>query len=380
MKKLLFNLFIFTGLSVLSGQKDPYLEYSFNKVNSPVLCVSYSHDGLYLLAGYNDGTGRMIRIADEEYTASYTGHWKGIYAIEMASSGKYVMTAGENTVKIWSPEGTEMNKFSDHTTTIWSADIDSSGKYIVAGAFNKTIKIMNVLEGGKAADLRGHSDVAMTACFNRSGTKIASASGSQEIFIWDFKNRQPEMKLNGPAEDVYCLDFSPDGSLLAAGSKDRTIRIYDLRKGELLKIFSGHTNHVVDVEFCPDGFSLLSCSFDQTIRLWEIPSGRTIYTFIDHRDAVMDIAFSPDGKSFASASNDKTIKIWRFPPELFVDFYFGNRVKDETEGRQEFLPRQKNESKTDYESRVAKAGILKKEIYARYYEQYLENREKGTLP
>jgi WD40 repeat protein len=222
MKKLLFILSILYGFSLLFAQKDPYLLRNFNKVNSPVLSVSYSPDGVFLLAGYNDGSGRLIRIENENYESTYTGHWKGIQAIEMASSGKFVMTAGDNTIKIWSPEGKELNTFKDHTTTIMTADLDSTGKYIVAGAFNKTFKLMDAIKGGKAEDMRGHTDVVMTVCFNRGGTKIASASGDNQIWIWDFATRQVEMKLNGQVEDIYCLDFSPDGTKLASGSKDKT--------------------------------------------------------------------------------------------------------------------------------------------------------------
>ena len=379
--KLLINIiFLLYGFSIGAEGKDPYLIYSFNKINSPVLAISYSLDGLNLLAGYNDGIGRMIRISDESYTSTFTNHWKGIQAIEMAGSGKFIMTAGDNTIKIWSTDGKEINKFNDHTTTIWSADIDSTGRYIVAGAFNKTFKLIDAIAGGKAEDMRGHTDIVMTVCFDHGGTKIASASGSGEIWIWDFATRKVIMKLNGQAEDIYCLDFSRDGTLLASGSKDKTIRIYDLREGKLLSILKGHQGYVVDVDFSPNGLHLLSSSFDQTVRLWEIPTGKTLYTFIDHKDAVLDLAFSPDGKTFATASNDKTIKIWKYSPEIFVDFYYGNRVRSEFEGKPEFMPRQKNEAKADFELRQNKSIIIKDEIYSRFYNQYIDDLKKGTLP
>ncbi len=380
MKHIFLLLSILTGFSFPNVQKDPYLLHTFNRVNSPVLSVSYSPDGLFILAGYNDGNGRLIRIEDENYTANYSGHWKGIQAIEMSNSGKFVMTAGDNTVKIWTPDGKEIKSFSDHTTTIWSADLDSTGKYIVTGAFNKTFKLMNVVTGEKAEDMRGHSDVVMTVCFNRKGTKIASASGNHEIWIWDLATRQVEQKLNGQSEDIYCLDFNPDGTMLASGSKDKTIRIFNLQDGNLLQILKGHSSHILDVEFSPDGQHLLSCSFDHSIRLWEIPTGKILYTFIDHKDAVLDLAFNPDGKTFASASNDKTIKIWSFSPEIFVNYYYSPQISSEMEARKEFLPKEKSESKSDYEARLNKASALKEEIYAKYYKLYIENLKSGTLP
>ena len=379
MKKLFIIFLILYSLS-LFAQKDPYLLQNFNKVNSPVLSVSFSPDGSCLLAGYNDGTGKLIRIDNEEYISTFTGHWKGIVAIEMAKTGAFVMTAGDNSVRIWTPEGKEIKGFGDHTTTIYSADMDSAGKYVVAGAFNRTFKLMDVMKGGKAEDFRGHSDIAMTVCFNHSGTKIASASGKGELWICDFASRQVELKLIGQSQDIYCLDFNPDGTKLASGSKDKTINIYDLRAGKLISTYKGHNNWVMDVDFSPDGMHLLSCSVDQSIRLWEISTGKTIYTFIDHEDAVMDLAFSPDGKNFASASRDKTIKIWRYSPEIFVDYYYRPQVVDEMKDKPEFLPKQKSESKADFEARQAKANAIREEIYSRYYKKYLEDLKNGTLP
>lgn len=380
MKKTFILFITFSAFSGLTAQKDPYLLRTFSKVNSPVLAVSYTPDGLNLLAGYNDGTGKMIRIENESYTSTFTGHWKGIQAIEMSNTGKFVMTAGDNTVKIWTPEGKELKTFSDHTTTVWSAEIDSSGRFVVAGAFNKTFKLMNVIEGGKAEDMRGHTDVAMTVCFDHGGKKIASSSANQEIWIWDLDSRKLEMKLNGPSDDVYCLAFSPDGKLLACGSKNKTVWVYDLKDRKLLSILKGHTNYVLDVEFHPDNLHLLSCSFDQSIRLWEISTGKTIYSYIDHKDAVLDLAISPDGNSFASASNDKTIKIWKLSNDIFVDYYYSRLVKSEMEGKPEFLPKQKNEEKESYEARMAKAESIKKEIYDKYYKMYLTDLKNGTLP
>ena len=126
----------------------------------------------------------------------------------------------------------------------------------------------------------------------------------------------------------------------------------------------------MDVEFSKDGLHLISCSFDQTIRLWEVPTGKCLYTFFDHKGPVMDLCFSPDGKTFASASSDESVKLWNFSNEIFVDYYYSPQVVGEMQAK-EFLPKQKGESRDDYDKRKIKAAEMKKEIYQRYYEKYL---------
>ncbi len=363
----------------LAGQSDPYLIKDYKKVNSPAVCVSFTPDGKSIIAGYNDGNARIISLESGSYGEAFGGHWKGVKAVEMSPSGKFIFTAGDNTLKCWTPEGEQLWVIKEMTTTVMSADLDSTGRYIVAGEFNKTFKLYDALPGEKIADFRGHTDVAMTVCFNRGGNLIASASGNGNIRIWDRETQQILAQLNGQTSDIYSLAFSDDGRLLASGSKDKTINIYDLSTNKLLRTLKGHTNQVMDVEFSRDGLHLLSASFDLSIRLWEVQTGKCLYTFLDNKEAVLDVEFSPDGKTFASASYDQSVKIWNFSPEIMVDYYYSPQVIEEMQDKL-FLPKQKGEAKEAFEARQVKAAGMKAEIYKRYYSKYLEDLKAGTLP
>jgi WD40 repeat protein len=379
MKKFILITAQILLVSPLFAQPDPYLIHNFKKVNSPAVCVSYSPDGKSLIVGYNDGNARTISTDNGSFSADFGGHWKGVKAAEMSSNGKFLFTAGDNTLKGWTPDGTQIFVIKDMTTTIMSADLDSSGRYIVAGEFNKTFKLFDAVKGEKIADFRGHTDVAMTVCFNHAGSKIASAAGNGNIRVWDRETQQVLAQLNGQSMDIYSLAFSNDDRYLASGSKDKTINIYDLKTNKLINTLKGHTNQVMDVEFSKDGLHLLSCSFDKSIRIWEVQTGKCLYTFIDHDEAVLDVEFSPDGKSFASASFDQSVKIWDFSHEIMVDYYYSPQVIEEMQNRV-FLPKQKGESKDTYDARQAKAAKMKMEIYSRYYEKYLIDLKNNTLP
>jgi WD40 repeat protein len=379
MKTTLSILTLVLTSTILFAQPDPYLLKDFKRVNSPAVCVSYSPDGQSLIVGYNDGNARIINIAEGSFSDAFGGHWKGVKAVAMTPDGKFVITAGDNTLKRWNLEGQQVYVIKDMTTTIMSADLDSSGRYIVAGEFNKTFKLYDALKGAKIADFRGHTDVAMTVCFNHDGSKIASASGNGNIRIWDRESQVVLAQLNGQSQDIYSLAFSYDGRYLASASKDKTINIYDLTTFKLIQTLKGHSNQVMDVEFTRDGLHLLSCSFDNSIRVWEVMTGKCVYSYIDHKEAVLDVKFSPDGKTFASASFDQSVKLWNFSSDIFVDYYYSPKVIDEMQDRV-FLPKQKGESKDNYEARQARAAAKKKEIYDRYYQLYLSDLKNGTLP
>ena len=367
MKSIILPL-LFIGLTITNtySQTDPYLIKDIKKLNSEVLSLTYSPDGSKLLAGFNDGSIRLLNIENEAVLLSKKDHWKGVVAVDMDPKGRFFITAGDNTIKVYTIEGVLVHTLKDQTSTIWSADLDVTGQHLISGAISRVFKFYDAVEGKKLADFSDHSDVVMATRFSPDGKLIASAS-TGTIKIRNTETKEIIMTLTTHQEDIYTLAFSPDGNLLASGSKDKTIRLYDLGLKKQIAELKGHRDFVMDLAFSSDGHYLLSASFDQTIRLWEIPGGKTIYTFIDHKLQVTGLAMSPDGKSFASCSMDKTIKIWNLSPDIFVDFYFSDEVKAELDKYSElFLPRQKGESKTDYDMRSAKAGEVRKEVYGRY--------------
>lgn len=373
---ILFILSLLT--TILFSQDDPYLIKNI-KTSVEVNALAFSPDGSKILAGFKDGSAEIINIESGKTEIKISEHWKGVMDVEWDPKGKYFMTAGDKTIKIWSPDGERIYNMRKHTTTIYTADIDPKGEFMVSGSISPAFKYWDVLKGEFIEDVIGHKQRTTVVCFSRDGEKIASGSSDHTIKIWNAGTREQIMELRGHQEDMFSLDFSPDGKLLASCSKDKTIRIYDLEKGELLKILTGHKNFVTDIEFAPDNLHLVSCSFDMEIRIWEIPTGKNMYSFIDHKKAVIDVCFAPDGKSFASASYDKSIKIWNYTTDIFVDYYFSDEVIEEMEDKEEFLPRQKGEKKADYRIREEKAEQIRLEIYAKYYQLYLEKLNQEII-
>ncbi len=374
----LFLCLISTAVN-LSAQKDPYLLKTIKKADE-VNCVAFSPDGSKILAGYSNGVGQIIDLSTEKTVTEVEGHWKAVNAVAFDPKGRYFMTAGDNTIKIWSLDGKQIYNLKDHTTTIVSVDIDSSGEFMVSGAISHIFKQWNVLKGDLIRNYSGHSDVVMAVAFSKDGKKIASGSGDHSIKIWDAGTGAELMSLPGHESDIYDVEFSPDGRLLASCGKDNTIRLYSLEDGKLIRIFKGHKKYIIDIAFSNDGLHLLSASIDEEIRLWEVATGRTIYSFIDHEAPVTHISFSPDGRFFASSSLDKTIRIWNYSNEIVADFYYSPQIIEKMNSMDIFLPKQKGENNSDFRERQKKAEEVKTAIYSEFYDKYLEDLRKGTLP
>jgi WD40 repeat protein len=379
---LFLHFLLFISLIIINKHtlaQDPYLIKDI-KVGDEANAVCYFPDGKKILVGLFDGTAKIIELESEKTQMSFQEHWKGIMAVDVDPKGKFFMTAGDNTIKIWDLEGNEISRMPGHTTTIYSAEVDPTGKYLVSGAINKVFKFWDIKTGELLYNMKGHNDVAMAVTFNHDGTQIASGSGDHTIKIWKTGTDMELMNLNSHQKDIYAVAYSHNDKLLASCSQDKTIRIYDLEKNELYKVLSGHKNFVMDIAFAPGDMHLISCSFDKEIRIWEIPTGKTLYSFIDHSAEITDLCFAPDGKTFASSSHDKTIKVWKFSNEMFVDYYYSAEVIEEMARHEIFQPRQKGESRSDYEAREKEALTKKNNIYNDFYSRYLDELKTGTLP
>ncbi len=334
--------------------------------------INISPDGLFLLAGFNNGSFLLLDPDNFELKLEVAGaHHKAVNAIDMPPKMDFILTAGHNSIKLWDRSGKHLFDWNAHATTIWNAEISSDGLWAVSSAMNKTFLLWDVYNNMLAEQMRGHEDVTMAVCISPDSRLIASGSNDLSVKIWDLETRQVISQLHGPTEDIYDLEFSPNGNLLVASSKDKTARLYDLNEKILLHILKGHSDMVLEAEFSPDGRYLVTASADQSIILWDVKKGERIYQFLENDGAVMDLVFHPDGRSFYSISYAGDLSRWEVDPEIFVLHYFEKSYRDELSADPLFEPRRKGESKKEFEIRAVMASEKKEALLAHYYELYL---------
>jgi WD40 repeat protein len=176
--------------------------------------------------------------------------------------------------------------------------------------------------------------------------------------------------------NIYSIDFSPDGKLLVSTSNDETVKIWNVETGKINKLLSGHQYATVFARFSPDGKYLVTASYDMTAKLWEVSTGHCIYTFVDHEDVVNVANFSHDGQLIVTGSQDGKVRIYEISPRFFAEYYYWDELKQEMDSSPLFAPREKSEKKPDYFARLEKAEEYKKELYEKYYQKYLEERQE----
>lgn len=274
--------------------------------SSVVCCVKFSANGKYLATGCN----KNAQIFDVE-----SGERVSIFPEETGLSSPHLpsMSTGGN------PNGVGGFSENKEDTYIRSVCFSPDGKFLVAGAEDKTVKVWDIKSRRIQHSFVGHDLDIYSLDYSPDGSYIVSGSGDGKVKIWNLESAMCMYTLTadevGPV-GITSVAVSPDNRFVAAGSLDSLVRVWDSSTGKLVETFEGHTDSVYSIAFSPDGKSLASGSLDKTLKLWEVNSGarntrsRCISTLTGHRDYVLSVAFSPEGKWLISGSKDRSIQFW----------------------------------------------------------------------
>jgi WD40 repeat protein len=359
----------FTG--ILPAQEEKAL-YTLDKHTAPVMCVAWSPDGKLLATGSEDKT---ILIWDATngnllYTLEKS-HLRKIMALAFTPDGKKLISAGDRTLVIWTREGLKEKVLGNTTVDIWSISISDDGRYIAAASYDKKIHVFNLITGTPLPPLQGHQSSALAVCFTHNSKQLISGSLDESIKIWDLDSSKAIKTLKGHSGNIYSIDMAENSDYFVSASKDNSIRLWNLNSGKTVRTFQA-AQPVMSVSFARNGHWLLSGSIDNTVVLRETTTGNKIYSYIGFKGGINAAAFSPDGNFFAVASGENQCRIFRTNPDLFVDYYFQKEVNDELNASPLYAPKGNDEPRTEYKMRQDKAAEFRKQVYAKYYEMYLE--------
>ena len=326
-----------SGDNIISGSRDGTIlvwNAFTGEVLREIICmnkvysVTYSPDGLFILAGGNQWMS-MWNVADvatppKAFQVDFGEIWRLSFSPD---SSRFVSVAGhdvriENGVRTWF----EDNKLQiwdaswrmEETKTtfkaqgqIWSVALSPCGKFAASGSADGSIYLWDVLSGEFVKKLKFACDINSVAFSPINEKLIAFGLEDSTVQLWDVTNDEPVV-IGNHMESVYSVAFSfPDGKKLSSGSMDKTIRIWNIERRELeVGPLIGHEHFVMTVAYSPDGKRLVSGSVDSTVRIWNSETGQLLSILKCHSDCVSSVAYSFDGSRIVSASFDKTILVW----------------------------------------------------------------------
>jgi len=363
-KILIFFLVLFQGYCF--SQKDKHILTELTKHSDEVHSVSFSPDGKSFITGSADKTIILWDFETLSPINTLEKHHGSIYALEYTHDGNHFFSGGDNSIKIWQKNGTFIKSLNGHATAVWSIGVSKDDKYIVTGSFDNNFRIWDIYKGETIHVFDIDKKSILATAINPANYFIACGTQDGTIVLFTFDNYETIHTFSAHGGNIYALDFSPDGKLLASAGRDGNIKIWDVTQMEILHLLDKHERSVMDVKFSSNGKYLISASFDATVRLWDVESGEQIHQFIGHNMPVNAVDISNDNKYIISGSSDKSIILWELHPAMLVDYYFADEFAKEMEKSGLFVPKRKNESRSDYKERQEKAEKFKNELYKKY--------------
>ena len=257
---------------------------------------------------------------------------------EAANNRSFVSTVGLPTPAL-------SESYNAHRDTIQALDFDDSGRRLISGSDDFTLKSWNVADGKLREMYRGHGAWVTSAAFAQSDpNRILSASADGTVLTWNAKtyvsdsvttqiqNRSKaasnDFRLTKAAHSftISSAAFSPDGQRIVTASIDHTAKILsinpdtlafenevDLQDGTLRE---GTSFVAMSMQTDNLGETLFIGSADATVRIWDVKRG------VQRGEAKGTglngaIAVSQSGKLLLTGSSSPDTKaiLWRVDPK-----------------------------------------------------------------
>eukprot|EP00005_Dracoamoeba_jomungandri_P003451 CAMPEP_0174259606 /NCGR_PEP_ID=MMETSP0439-20130205/8417_1 /TAXON_ID=0 /ORGANISM="Stereomyxa ramosa, Strain Chinc5" /LENGTH=334 /DNA_ID=CAMNT_0015343569 /DNA_START=133 /DNA_END=1137 /DNA_ORIENTATION=+ len=160
----------------------------FDSHSADVMCLSVCSDNdKTFITGGCDATARLWDVRSPVCCRTFSGHLNDVNAIQFLPTypNCFVTGSDDGTLRLWDIRAKvdlmEFNAGGMGASSITSAAISRSGRYIFAGYDDCNCIVWDSMKGNKAADLDGHS--SRVSCLGVSGDGGALCTGSWDTFL-----------------------------------------------------------------------------------------------------------------------------------------------------------------------------------------------------
>ena len=273
----------------------------------------FSPDGSRVLAGFADGTARVITAGTNGGFALQSLPMSGVpMSGAFSPDGQWVAVGAANGgVHLWrAKDGMPGPRPPQHKAEVRSVAFSPDGQWLVTASHDRTARFWKWTEPDARPVVARHDDAVTSAVIASDGS-VATASHDRTVVIRDMVSG--EVRTTFRQGTIEKLVFSPDGSRLAMIPNTAAIRFWNPRQDAQTSQIRGHAANVLSAGFSPDGRRFATGSRDGTARVWDVNSGLPLTPPLRHGAGVCSVAFLPDGLRLFTASHDGTARVWDVP-------------------------------------------------------------------
>ena len=319
-------------LAKLAQEAEPLavLERELTGHKGWVLSLAVSPDGKWIVSGAGnhsheegmddkDDTIKVWNMETGECRSTLEGHTGYVSSVAITPDGKTIFSgSADKTIRRWQlGTAKQVAVLEGHIHSVLGIAISTDGKSLFSSSANEgppTWRYWNVVKNETIRVVKDTDNIAIYAiATDLSGRKIVSGGPDATLKIWDIESGECLATLKGHSAIVRSIHISPNESYAVSGSDDKTVKIWDLEAGTCVGTLEGHQAIVHSVAISPDGTLIASTGFtDHTVRLWDWKTGACLQVINDEeRLTPISIAFSSDGARLVVGTTKGAIYIYK---------------------------------------------------------------------
>ena len=192
---------------------------------------------------------------------------------------------------------------SAHVGAIWTMVFSVSGKYLATAGQDTIVRVWHC---GALAQAAAAINSFTDATDSSSNLTPSPSQANKYEFI---RHSKPQRSYYGHKADILDISWSKN-NFLCTSSMDKTVRLWHVSRESCLCYFQ-HYDFVTSVSFHPkDDKYFVTGSLDEKLRVWNIPEHKLMRD-VDTRGLITSAKFTPDGKTIVSGSYDGKCTLYK---------------------------------------------------------------------
>ena len=379
MKKIIYLLILLNSIILNAQFEEDYVITELKSHKTKVLDLAFSLDGQFLYSSDEEKLLIVTETANWEETAKFDNNYYPVKVMQVISDDALLVASGKDIKRI-SLENKKLGLYTGSATHITSIDFNTEKQRIIAGSYDRKIKVWDALSQEVLFVLEGHEKSTLPAAFSSDAMFAVTGSLDRTVKVWNLEDGTEKLSLKIHADNVVTVDFHPSDRYVLSGSLDKSVRLWNIETGKIVKTFAAHDKPVTKVQFLPNGQHFLSASYDGTVYLYECFTGKRVTSFIDHEGAVTAFAFNKNGTILATGGEDGKVFIYDLGKEVYVYEKYYQELDEKKAGSSLFDEKRKGENKADYESRLQRAKKQYDAWIDEFYNDYEKYLQLNNLP
>eukprot|EP00164_Ancoracysta_twista_P003295 GFYU01004401.1.p1 GENE.GFYU01004401.1~~GFYU01004401.1.p1 ORF type:complete len:617 (-),score=197.08 GFYU01004401.1:136-1986(-) len=303
-----------TQLSEHSDEKyyDDRRCMTFGEVNA----LSFSPDGVELIAGTSKGYMYRVRIRDFKHVLHAENHSDCIVGVTYPPgvSDRFATVSHDGTMRIWDAGDYSVVAKVMCNERCRPTCIAFSGELVVTGWDDGRIRAYNADTGEFLWMIdNGHVAGVTAIAISNNQRFIISGGEEGEVRVWEVRTRELISHLKEHTLRVTCVLLFEDDMHALSCSRDRSLLAWDLRREKRLASMVQRMGAVYHAALSHDQTRVLSVGQEKKITYWDIQEMQAIkYISPAHREEAICIAMSHNGDIYATGGTDQVVKLWDF--------------------------------------------------------------------